>query len=303
VRRADVDPDDLRAHIRRGELLRFGRGVYAAPPPDGPPWSVQRYRLLARAAAVHAAREADHWFSHETAAVLWGCDVAPHPTKVDVTTGVHTQVRGAGEPDVRRHWTSRADRRADVRRDLVLPVSSLERTVVDCAASLRLAPGLVIADSALRIGADADRINRLLAEGAGDRGIRRARTILALADGRSESAGETLVRLAAHDAGLPAPEPQLPVATRLGWRWVDLGWRDERVAAEFDGRAKYGSDADAIADAYAAERRRQAAIEDEGWHVLRVTWPDLARPADLAARIARALRRSAHRRGRAVSSR
>jgi hypothetical protein len=304
VRRGDIDPEDLARQVRRGDLIRIRHGVYAAPPPEGPAWSVQRHRLLARAAAVHAVREASHWFSHETAAVLWGCDVAPHPTVVDVTTPVRTQVVGAREPGVRRHWTARTDRRADVCHDLALPVSSLERTVVDCACSLRRGPALVIADSALRIGADTDRIGRLLAAGGGERGIRRARQVLALADGRSDSPGETLVRLAIIDAGLPGPEPQLAVPTRLGWRWVDLGWRAERVAVEFDGRGKYGADADTVVRAFVDERRRQAALEDEGWQVIRATWSDLSRPAELTARIARSLRRAPHRhRGRAVSPR
>lgn len=76
---------------------------------------------------------------------------------------------------------------------------------------------------------------------------------------------------------------------------MDLGWRREQVAVEFDGRGKYGADADAVVRAFTDERRRQAAIEDEGWLVIRVTWPDLARPAEVAARIARALLRGTGR--------
>lgn len=284
--------------------MRLRHGVYAAPPPDRPEWRRRRYLLLAQAAAVHAVRAAPHWFSHATAAVLWGCDVAPVPDTVDVTTLVSTQVKGAREQGVRRHWTTRAERLADVRRDLALPVSSLERTVVDCASSLRRGPALVIADSALRMGADRDLIAQMLVVGAGDRGIRRARETLALADGRSDSAGETLLRLAVLDGGLPEPEPQLAVATRLGWRWADLGWRDEQVAVEFDGRTKYGADADAVARAFADERRRQSAMEDEGWQVIRFTWDDLAHPDTIVTRVARSLRRAPHRsRSRAKVSR
>ncbi|WP_454050504.1 type IV toxin-antitoxin system AbiEi family antitoxin domain-containing protein [Cellulomonas sp. Marseille-Q8402] len=263
-----------------------------------------RHRLLALAAAVHVTRAAPHWFSHETAAMLWGCDLAPVPTTVDVTGSVNSQVKGNREAGVRRHWTSRTDRLDEVRHDLGLPVSSLERTVLDCASSLPVGRALVIADSALRLGADPLRLAHMITRAGGDRGIRRARRVVTLADARSESAGETLVRHAIVDAGLPAPEPQVAVRTRLGWRWVDLGWRDAMVAVEFDGRGKYGDVAAAVVAAFAEERRRQAAIEDEGWQVIRFTWEDLARPQDLTDRVARTLRRAAYRRrGSAVSSR
>ncbi|WP_217614257.1 hypothetical protein [Cellulomonas sp. GbtcB1] len=91
--------------------------------------------------------------------------------------------------------------------------------------------------------------------------------MIALADGRAQSPGETLLRWSLHSGGLPPPELQVEVVTRRGRFFLDLGWPVPRVAVE-------------------------DALEEEGWRVLRVTWDDLRAPAPLVARVARALSRS-----------
>lgn len=286
----DLPDAELRARVRAGSLVRVLRGVYAEPPPPGPRWQQERHRLLCRTVAVEARCPGRHWFSHATAAVLWGCGPARTPTHVDVSKLANPHVRSPGPADVRWHWTSRAELADEVARIGPLLVSSLERTAVDCARTLAPPEGLVVADAALRRGGDPEVLAEMVAAGAGDRGIRRARTVLGLADGRAESAGESLLRWELIAAGLPAPTPQACVETRLGVRRVDLGWPEVRVAVEFDGRAKYGAAPREVADALVAEKRRQDAIEEEGWRVLRVAWADLAHPEAIAGRVARALR-------------
>jgi very-short-patch-repair endonuclease len=287
LRAQAVDPAELRALVRCGELVRIRRGVYGVPAPDGPPWEVARHRLLATAAAVHVTRRAEHWFSHETAALLWGCDLVRVPAVVDVSGPRNPQIRP--EPDVRRHWTRRQGRREEVVHGLGLPVTPLERTVLDCASVVAPGDGLVVADSALRAGADPELLEALLGRAAGDRGVRRARAVIALADGRSESAGESLARYVLHAGGLPAPDLQVAVETRIGRRRVDLGWPEQRLALEFDGEGKYGLTEDTVRAALLREKRRQEALEEAGWRVLRVGWRDLSRPSELAMRVARAL--------------
>jgi very-short-patch-repair endonuclease len=274
-------------------LVRVLRGFYATPPPAGAaPWEVDRYLLLARAAALHRSLTGEHWFSGQTAALLWGCAVVRVPRVVDVVTRVNPHVRTGAMPGVRRHWTARPERAADASRLLALPASSLARTVVECASSLPPREGLVVADSALRSGTDPVELSAALEASAGDRGVRRARAVVAWADDRSESAGESLVRYELLRAGAPPPELQVPVRTRHGWRWIDLGWPAERVGLEFDGRAKYGATANDVAAGVVAEKRRQEALEDAGWRILRLGWDDLGRPDDLVARVQRALRRA-----------
>jgi len=293
-----VAPDVLRARVREGSLVRVLRGVYAeVDDADAAPWDIARNRLLGRAAAVHASRPGDHWFSHRTAALLHGCQLAALPDDVDVTAPTAPRMsRTGGARGVREHWTTRATRAAEVDRFTALPVTPIERTAVDCASTLDRAHGLAVADSALRAGADPALIDRMLSAAVGDRGIRRARDVLALADARSESPGESILRWQVLAAGLPAPEPQIAVATRLGWRWVDLGWPEEYVALEFDGRMKYGGSARDTSAAVFQEKRRQDALEDAGWTVVRFTWADLRRPEHLGQRVGRALRNARRRR-------
>lgn len=272
---------------------RLRRGAYLAPPEGGTPVPahVERRRvLLARIRAVHADRRSESWFSHTSAALLWGCDLLVVPDRVHLVqrSRPHTH----GDPAVVRHHgvLPTADRTSVAG----LPVTGLARTAVDCACLLAREDGLVVVDSALRIGADPARMRELLAERAGQRGVVRAREVLAFADGRAESPGETLTRWHLHREGLPAPAPalQVPVATPVGRFRSDLGWPDARLLLEFDGFVKYGGGgARAASDAVFAEKRRQDALQEAGWRVLRVTWTDLRAPRTLAHRVRTALER------------
>jgi very-short-patch-repair endonuclease/predicted transcriptional regulator of viral defense system len=293
---ADVPVEDLQRRLRRGTLVRVGRGAYAPPCEGFSPHDTALHLLLCRAAAVHARRTGEHWFSHTTAAVLWGCSLVTVPRHVDVTGPVRRRaVRTNRSDGVRDHFAAMST--GDVSRSLVLPTTSLERTVVDCAATLPGAHGLAVADSGLRAGADPAELRRIVERRAGSPGIRRARLVLGMADARAESVGESRLRWVLAASGSLCPDLQVPVRTADRWRWVDLGWREERVAVEFDGRVKYGTDGRAAADALFQEKRRQHAIEDEGWTVLRVTWPDLDRPVEVVQRVRRALRSARRRRG------
>lgn len=301
LRTRDIDRDELRARLADGSLLRVLRGAYAAPAASTEPWAVALHLLLCRAAAVHVLRSGDHWFSHRTAAALWGCALDTVPAEVDVTAPLSRRST-AGRPrtGVVEHWVADARRAVEVQSLHRLPVTPLARTLLDCASSLPGPSALVVVDSGLRAGAAPEDLKRLVEESAGRRGIRRARTVLARGDERAESPGESLARWHLLEAGLPAAEPQVAVRTRLGWRWVDLGWREEQVAVEFDGRVKYGPDGRAASTALFEEKRRQDALEEAGWRLVRVTWKDLADPPSLSARVRRALRASAKRGPRSV---
>lgn len=280
---------DRRALARRsatGEVERVRWGAYLPAVPGEGPGRDARRRALARIVAVHAQTRIPHWFSHESAALLWGCDAVRVGPEVHLIQEGRPGPRGRDRV-LRHHGGVPAEHRAVAEG---LPATSLERTVLDCAAQLPGARALVIADSALRRGADAAVLRDVLAERAGRRGVARARGVLALADGRAASPGESLVRHALHEHGLPAPDLQVAVGTRRGTVYLDLGWPAARLGLEFDGYVKYsGRYGSSAPQAVFAEKQRQDAIEEEGWRVLRVTWDDLRAPADLAARTRRAL--------------
>lgn len=283
------DRDRIASLHARGDLERVGWGAYLPAVPSQGTGRDARRRALGRIAAVHAQLVVPHWFSHESAAVLWGFDAVRLSETVHLVQPGRPAARGRIEV-VRHHGSLTTTERGTAQG---LPVTSAERTVVDCACALPTDRALVIAGSALRQGTDADVVARMLGERAGRRGVARARGTLVLADGRAESPGETLVRLLLHDRGVPAPDLQVLIATRRGRFRVDLGWAGRRVALEFDGFVKYsGAHGSTAAEAVFAEKQRQDAIEDEGWRVLRVTWGDLRAPDMLAARVRSALARA-----------
>ena len=272
----------------RADLERVRRGAYLPRAPSLGPARDRQRLALARVRAVHEQLRVCHWFSHESAALLWGCDVVGLSGLVHVLQETRPRSRG-GDPVVRHYGRLPEGHRAEVAG---FPVTSLARTVVDCACTMPPDRGLVIADSGLRAGLDLDEITTVLAARAGSRGIARARDVVSLADGRAESPGETLTRWALVSSGLPAPEPQVEVVTRRGRFRIDLGWSAHRVGVEFDGFVKYsGVLGSTAAEAVFAEKQRQDAIEDEGWRILRVTWGDLRDTDALAARVRRALLR------------
>ncbi|MFF2833907.1 hypothetical protein ACFVSK_19235 [Cellulosimicrobium cellulans] len=284
---------EIVAGVRRGTLVRVRQGVYTAPPdPAASPAQRRREAVVARAVALSGRLTTDYWFSHSTAAVLHGLWTWRLADEVHVTQLGNPSVRRT-DPGLRRHWTSLPE--SDRGELDGLPVTSLERTIVDCARSLSPVAGIVVADSGLRAGADVRRVEAALAAAAGGRGVRRARRVLAEADARSESPGESLVRWLVVDAGLPRPEPNLAVTTWRGSYRLDLAWTTHRVAVEFDGAVKYsGGEYGDPRGRLLAEKARHDALVEAGWLVLRVTWNDLAEPDLLLRRVRAALaRRSA----------
>ena len=122
---------------------------------------------------------------------------------------------------------------------------------------------------------------------AGRRGVVVARTILDLADDVAESPGESSARFVLLRAGLPVPQTQVRVDTNLGTFWSDLGWPEWRLLAEYDGRVKYEARGSA-SDAVIQEKRRQSAVEEADWRMLRITKEDVDAPDRLVRRVVRA---------------
>lgn len=157
------------------------------------------------------------------------------------------------------------------------------RTVIDCARSITGDWGVVIADAALHRGLiDADelrirarRIRRL--HGAG-----RARALPDLCSPRSESPGESLLRLRLRGMGL-IPQEQVAMPWVEGNPRVDFlidGW----LVVEFDGQGKYLLGEDPAA-AHWAEKLRDGRLSDDGKVVVHVTWPELWSEPALRQRI------------------
>jgi hypothetical protein len=207
----------------------------------------------------------------------------------------------------RVHVTRRDGRAGSVERDVVhhegqvtdddlevvdgLLVVGETRSTVETLAGNRLEPGLVLADRVLHAGrVPTDGLRELHLETRHHRGGRTVDMALRLADGRSESVGESRARYLYWSQGLPQPEVQYVVTDRDG-RLVgitDLAWPDLGLLSEFDGRVKYGrllKPGQEPGDAVFAEKLREDALRRAtGFAVERITWADLSRPASTARR-------------------
>lgn len=274
----------VRALLSGGTLTRVRTGAYLATELLADRDAHERLRVLtlARVRAVSSSLTADVVVSHLSAAAVWGLPIVTASTTVHVVSPSRASARSSS--DIDRHWQRLPAN--DVTEHRGIPVTTLERTVVDCACALPVREALILADAALHIGADIDSCWRIVGRMKGHRGIRAARAVLEYADGGSESPGETTARLAFLRAGLPRPVTQLAVETRLGTFWVDLGWPEQRVLGEYDGRSKY-ADAGAPAAVVIEEKRREDALVEQGFRVIRIDADDVRHPETLAARLRR----------------
>lgn len=283
--------DKALARLRReGVLHRVRHGAYTRRSHWRSLDHAGRHLLRARC-AVRAAR-ADVALSHTSAALAMGCPV--WGIALDDVHLLRLDGRGGRrEAGVCQHHQSYAQ------EDLVmcdgLLVTSPTRTCLDLTTITGVEPSLVVVDHLLHRGevSKQDLLRRSrdmpYSPGSLTTGL-----TLSLADGRSESVGETRLRYLLWRGGLPSPVPQLAVTAggRVLYR-LDLAWPELGVWLEFDGRDKYVSylrPGESVVDVVLREKRREEDIARRtGWRCIRVTWRDLADPDRLVARIAAAL--------------
>lgn len=112
----------------------------------------------------------------------------------------------------------------------------------------------------------------------------RAQALVTLMDGRSESVGESRLRILLVTNGV-AVTPQVPVLEngRIIAR-ADLGVDGTNQLIEFDGKVKYGG---ADPEVLWREKKREDRIRRQDYRVKRVIWSHLDRPKILMARLLR----------------
>ncbi|KUI25261.1 hypothetical protein [Mycobacterium sp. GA-2829] len=149
-----------------------------------------------------------------------------------------------------------------------LPVTTPARTAFDLGRRGPLTGAVARLDALLRATdlSIAD-IHALAAGHRHTRGLRQLERALALADAGAESPKETWLRLLLIRHGFPRPRTQIPVPAPDGYTtyYLDMGWEDLKVAAEYDGDHHRTTK-----DRYAYEIRRAEDIAAAGWLVVRV---------------------------------
>ncbi len=174
-------------------------------------------------------------------------------------------------PSRLRTWDDRISD-DEVTEILGIPVTSPARTALDLACRYPVDQAVAAVDALAR----AAKLKRagvdLLAERyRGRRGMKFARETLDLVDSGAESPRETWLRLILIRAGFPRPETQIPVYDEFGQliKTVDMGWRNIKVAAEYDGDQHRTSPRQFNKDIHCMEL-----LTELGWLVVRVTSED-----------------------------
>ena len=281
----------IRRERSAGRLAVVRRGVYTPAGAFNELGLELRHAARARAVAMVAPSLV---VSHISAAVLHQLPVAPnglgrvHATRIGATGGT--------SDDRRMVHVGRLQPEDIVEIDGVR-TTSLARTLVDLARTESFEAGVIAADNAFGSHPDiADLVAETLSRSRRHQGHACARRALLFADGRSESVGETRLRIFHHRAGLPVPELQCEIRRSTGGFLgrIDLAHLSVATLIEFDGMAKYGKMLNphrTELEVLRIEKQREEALRETGWQVLRVIWADLADPVSLEKRIRVALAR------------
>lgn len=163
-------------------------------------------------------------------------------------------------------------------------ITTVPRTAFDigrCATLGQAVANLDALGNATRFRAEDVRV--LAGQHRGARRIRQLGTALDLYDPGAESPKETWLRLLVIRAGFPRPRTQIPVLRKNGRSkyYLDMGWEDMKLAAEYDGDHHR---TDPVRFGYDIKRAEELA--ELGWKVIRVIKSDPER--DIVRRLERA---------------
>lgn len=217
------------------------------------------------------------------------------PAQPQLTVARTADQSKRGAPGGRGHRGGRLGRRSLLSAPEVLTLpsgiraTSPIRTVHDCARVWERPWGLAIADSALmKCGVEPGELLTAVRARGQVPGCQRALWVAEHARPKVESPLESLARGVVVLAGLPEPTPQVWIRTRDGSYRVDL--LSGNVVIEADGQTKYSGPNDVW-----REKRREDALRDSGFEVVRFAFADYRRQHAWLAGYRRALTRAAAR--------
>lgn len=278
LRAAGVSSHALRWAVRKGDVTAVRRGVYAVTESWNRAGPQRRHLLLLLA---HQRIAPDLVASSVSAAVVLGLPTPTGPPPEPVFTTVR---RGAASGALGRRG-GRLTRRARLGEEEIwslrngLRLTSPQRTVLDCAREWSRPWGLAIADAALRHRTvTGEGLLAAARRRAGMPGGRNALWAAQHTRAAVESPLESLARAHIVLAGCPEPTPQVWLGTRSGNFRVDLLDRGHRLVTEADGRLKYQHPDDLW-----EKKRREEALRERGYAVIRFTMRDAEAPEEWQA--------------------
>jgi hypothetical protein len=288
---AGYSDDDIHSRIKGGCWIRLFRGVYAEVGADHDllaPWDQAIWRHLRTAKAAYRQADGRAVLSHQSALLLHGVQIGD----LDLSRVHLTNLARLGRST---KWMCQHAPRPPVPDPVEVEgvkLTPAPRSVVEAIRGTPYPVAVSVVDEALRREiATPAQLSEALGLFGGRTGIGTATRALQFGDGRSESAGESRLRVLMADLGLPKPRLQAEIrdaSGRLVGR-VDFLFEEWGVIVEFDGALKYAGKSSAP---LIAEKVREDALRDLGYEIVRVTWADLSTPAAFSARLAQARHRS-----------
>lgn len=205
---------------------------------------------------------------HSTAAMLWGFDIVDGQTLHFLGPA---ELGNRRRPGIQVHPSSLGcDDAVQIDGVWCTPPA---RTACDV---VRLTPpidGLATLDAALRsLRCTREELTTSARQQAGLREVVRLRGLVPFADGRAHSPMESRMRWRFIDGGLPAPDLQIVVGDGRRERWLDVGWEEQRVGAEYD-----GLEAHMTPEQLRDDRIRHNWLTDRRWTLLHFTAVDIYR--------------------------
>jgi very-short-patch-repair endonuclease len=251
LREAGLTKHGIRRRVEAGWLLPQYQGVYAV----GHTALTHHAHLIA---AVYACGD-EALASHRAAAGLWGILRGTQPVEVTAPRGRKPRKGFI----LHRSRLIHPEDRATIHN---IPVTSLARTIVDCADVLperRVAD--VVHEAEVKGLFDLRKVERVLVRLPGRNGRHKLKRVLsAYRDVQpfTRSRAERLVLRMCEEHGLPTPSTN----TWVGAHEVDFFWPEAALALEFDGGAVHRT-----TKAFHEDRRRDRTLAARGIHVVRAT--------------------------------
>jgi hypothetical protein len=234
--------------------------------------------LQLRAQAVAAVVPEHHVLCDRTAAWIHGIDTRTY-AEHDIPPPIDVCALRGHEPCARAGVVGRT---RDLAPEDVMVIEDVRvttplRTALDLGCLLWRREAMAALDAFARMhGLSGEQMRTRAMRYRRRRGVIQLRELIELVDARAESARESWLRLAIHDAGLVMPEPQFWVeidgvkAYRL-----DLAYPRARVAVEYDGWEAH----ERTEEQRENDRKRRTWLRDNGWTVIVVRRGDFTGPA------------------------
>ncbi|WP_370759888.1 hypothetical protein [Mycolicibacter arupensis] len=268
--------------LAAGRLNRHGlRTHYRATYPDVYVPREVSLRLAQRTAAAWLWSGRRGVVAGASAAALHGARWIDDDVPVEL---VHANPRAPAGVIARRETLLDDEMQTLAGHDDGMLVTVPERTAFDIGRHQRLRLAVARLDALARATRfDVDAVAALALRHPRMRGLRQLERVLSLVDPGAESPRETYLRLLLIDAELPPEQTQIPVPTADVTYYLDMGWPDVMVAAEYDGEHHQ---VDSLQ--WRKDIIRLETLTRMGWIVVRVVARD--RRAEVVWRVRQALR-------------